>query len=797
MKKLISLVLAVIIANSLLFSQNKSNSSSEKVYLHTDRSEYFAGETIWLKAYLANTDTGDTAKSSSFIYVELFGDSLISRIKIKEDSTGFDGWIKIPDNQPAGYYTLRAYTRWMTNFTEKYFFSKEITIVTPKSLATGNKSLSIQSGSSDYIDVQFFPEGGRYFPGISSKIAFKAISHDGGPVKITGKLFSKDGSPECEFESKHDGMGVVSIVNPNEKGYYAVVTTETGGQNRFELPEPEKKGASISVASTSGKVVVRSIIYNLPAGKYSLVFSNGAKDYYNKSIEIGESLNQFAKSSIPEGVNCAKILDKEGNILAERLFYIYAKDLPQIKIIPDKSVYSVRDSVGINIKIPSSDGFPLKGSFSVSVTDSAMVKENLNRENIISYMSLSSNLKGYINEPGYYFTNITPEKERNLDLLMMTQGWRYYYIEPIRDTIYDIDRTLPREFTQSISGKVSGLFRKDPKNTILMLYAPSIKFQQAFLLGNQSSFTVEGLNFPDSTSFLLGVSGRAGGQLYGLSIDQEKIPVYSKKIKSAFNKFSKLSDTNSYIATIPYEENVEKRNLQEIFVTADSKDRYNPVYNPSPFLQKFTRNQLKERKDLFEFDQMSVIDYLALTFPGLTVSTDTNNNRILLSTRQTSMSGPGQPLVYVDQMQWGDTGQLDAYGMKVIDLENIAFLKGNEGAMYRSLNGVILITTRRGMGTENKKNSNIQKVYPTGYQTKVKFYSPKYLTKAEKESPKKDFRRTMYWNPDVLTDINGNASFSFYTDDNLNTLNVRIEGMLIDGTPLVGDFKINRALKQP
>ena len=88
-------------------------------------------------------------------------------------------------------------------------------------------------------------------------------------------------------------------------------------------------------------------------------------------------------------------------------------------------------------------------------------------------------------------------------------------------------------------------------------------------------------------------------------------------------------------------------------------------------------------------------------------------------------------------------------------------------------------------------------VYPTGYQTKVKFYSPKYLTKAEKESPKKDFRRTLYWNPDVLTDINGNASFSFYTDDNLNTLNVRIEGMLIDGTPLVGDFKINRALKQP
>ncbi|MDD2358708.1 MAG: hypothetical protein PHX13_12430, partial [Thiovulaceae bacterium] len=131
---------------------------------------------------------------------------------------------------------------------------------------------------------------------------------------------------------------------------------------------------------------------------------------------------------------------------------------------------------------------------------------------------------------------------------------------------------------------------------------------------------------------------------------------------------------------------------------------------------------------------------------------------------------------------------LDDYGLTLDDVENIAFLRGTAGAMFNTLNGVILITTRRAVNLTDKKAINIKKVSPLGYQQKTSFYSPKYPVNKHLENNIPDIRNTLYWNPCIKTDNSGKANFNFYTNDKSNTINVRIEGLLIDGTPLVKDI---------
>jgi hypothetical protein len=769
----------------------------EKIYLHTDRNTYFAGETIWIRAYLLNTNIKSQVPLSSYVYVELLGDVLIKRIKIKDSEEGFSGQIKIPDNLPSGKYTLRSYTDYMQNFPAEYIFSKEIKIVTPSYLRNDLESKSLPENET-YFDVQFFPESGRYFSGKPSRIAFKAIGRDGLSVEVSGTLYKPDGRPLAKISTRHKGMGILSIENPDSTGYYAMLKPEGGRSSRFDLPKPEKQGASVSTQKRGDTLYVTTHLVN--ESGCSLNLTDGVNIYLHTPLMNPDTIIGYPLQSLPSGVNSVKVMKADSLILAERLFYIHNSSAPGLEAKLSKATYSVRDSVAVSFFVDSIAGFPVKGNFSVSVTDSAMVEDNPDCENIKSYMTLSSALKGYVEDAGYYFRNVTSESESKLDLLMMTQGWRYYYI----------DKPLfEKEQTQILSGSVSGLFTKEAKNTTLMIYSPSIHLIKAFNLGNLSHFKIEGLDFKDSTSFLLGISGKNGGQLFGLTIDSTKIPSFRKPvIRGKSFVYDSTLNTKGDMLPDMSEKGVIHRTLKEIYVKGEYKNMIVPKYNPSPFTQSYSRNQIRERKELTEFDNMDIIDYLAMTFPGLTVDRDNQNNRRLISTRQTLLTGATEPLLYVDRIRWDSTNLLDMLGMKVLFAENIIFLRGNEGAMYGTLNGVILITRslRNGIDSfkgisnydmRNRVNSNIKKIYPTGYQTKIKFYSPKYSTPAQLSSTEKDMRRTLYWNPCVKSDFTGKGFFSFYTDDKLFPLNVRIEGLLLDGTPVVKDFKINRALKLP
>ncbi len=778
----------------------------EKLYLHTDKSKYLPGDTIWIRGYLLNSSFSHQEALSGFVYVELYGDKLVKRIKIKDSESGFSGYLSIPDTLSSGSYRLRAYTRWMLNFPADFIYQKRIVV-------KDEKERVMQVLSENDFDLQFLPEGGRYFSGIPARIAFKGIKSDGFHADISGTLYSKDGEKILSFASVHNGMGLIQLPNPDTSGYYVIASVNDGPPARFEFPLPESRGVSVLVSKRGGKVLAEFLSSGVDVGGMTLELSNGEEVLYSRVIENSSERFMFDPNLMPYGVNSFTVRDINGEILAERLFFNYRSRDINLHSNLNKESFSARDSVGITLLLRGDSRDTLSGNFSVSVAEVSSSGVKPADENIISYMELSGKVKGYIEDAGFYFYDITPEKERMMDLLMMTQGWRYY----CQTTTY----LHEKELSQSISGTLNGLFSKDVKNSILMVIAPQINFRQAYIMDSDNRFKIEGLDFRDSTSFIAGVSGRRGGQLYSLTLDREEFPSVQQIRERIVVKNRDGESVNR--VEIKDDPSVEKRNLNEIYVKSDAKNRITPKYNPSIMISSFSRTQLKEREELSNFDQMTLMDYLVYAYPGLVIgdagqivkmefkssndavvtnSKDSTSGgpinespsysgRVLLSTRQTSMLGPQEPLLYVDNIQWNSTAQLDEIGMTVNDVENVAFLRGTSGAMYNTLNGVILITTRRGRGVSDKKGTNIDKVIPLGYQTNVRFYSPKYSTTSELSNSKPDERRTLYWNPCIKTGIgSGEAKFGFFTGDKRGEFGVQIEGLLNTGEPFVNYFKI-------
>ena len=113
-----------------LFAQNKKQTNvlpvQEKVYLHFDNNCYFLGDTIWYKAYVVLADDNTPQPLSKILYVELLNEQgyILERQQLVVDENGqANGQFAINDTIFAGYFEIRAYTKWMLNFGYEHIYS--------------------------------------------------------------------------------------------------------------------------------------------------------------------------------------------------------------------------------------------------------------------------------------------------------------------------------------------------------------------------------------------------------------------------------------------------------------------------------------------------------------------------------------------------------------------------------------------------------------------------------------------------------------------------------------------------
>ncbi len=826
------------------FTSLWENMPQEKVYLHTDKPYYSAGEDIWFKAYVINASTHLPNAKSNFVYVELINsfDSVLVRVKIRKDSVGFSGNIKLKPELASGNYLLRAYTYWMQNTGTDYFFSKPIQIGnniddrlfsnivfgkavdgflpltlqlvdanskplkdrSAKLFYSGNKK-NIKSGTiksnqqgeifwkipfdtsnnnnqfvtmlideptlklkkqfnipifTDDFDVQFFPEGGNLIHKHVQTIAFKAIGSDGLSQELTGKIYDNSNVEIADIATIYKGLGKFTLLPEFGNSYYAILKNHKGIEKRFNLSPVLENGISIQLIQAKGKILYKilNLNNNFPQSLYLLVHSRGVLNALQK---IQYSEGQIWDQNLPAGITSFSVVDSIGNCYCERLCFVKNQQTCNANIESDNNNSKQRELVQLDIKLVDANNEPLKGDYSLSITDNKLIIEDSTENNIASYFLLSSDIKGHIEGPADFFKDNDVTSREKLDLLMLTQAWRRYDIKKY------INMKIPKptyylELGQALTGKVLNFFQKPSINCDIIALSPYKNTFRTAKTDSLGQFIIEGVEFPDSTTFMVNAKKKK------TVIEQEVIPdkdVFpSSRVfipdnqsvsKEIFTDYMRTSKEKYYI-----EGGMRIINLDEITVTALAKPKVqeNPLYAGAD--KKIGIETLEK------YSAMSVLSYIG-TIAGVTVT----------GTQISVRGSQRNPLILVDGFEIYDNSELNY--LMTTEVESIYLFKGPSAAIFgmRGAEGVFIITLRKDITINSTSPISVSVTRPLGYQKAVEFYMPKYNVPEMINSTKSDLRTTILWAPSLKTDESSTVKVSFYTADRPNNYNITIEGV--------------------
>jgi hypothetical protein len=406
----------------------------EKVYLHLDRHYYYAGDNIWFKAYLVDAQTNKPQSNSRIVYAELISpeSKRLARLILPVDSLGSAaGDFMLKNTAVSGKYRIRAYTQWMLNFGDNFVFEKEIDVKNFDGLdITDNmniKKKDIQPAAEtvinyDDVGIEFFPESGSLIAGVENTVAFKASDWSGRSREVSGGIFNSAGDTVALFASEHLGMGKFTFTPSDGEDYRAFFTPSGVPYSLFaKLPEVLRTGFALNVTDRDSVFTVcmktNAETFDEYEGKSFLVyFTHSEKPLFEYDIVLNRELSpvDVPKLIFPAGIIRITLLDEEQKPHCERLVYIENGNRISVEIIP------VNDTTS-TVKLADNTGAPVRASLSISIINSTVPDEMFNIE---SFFWLESEIRGQIESPTVYFDTANRARGRQMDLLLLTQGWR-------------------------------------------------------------------------------------------------------------------------------------------------------------------------------------------------------------------------------------------------------------------------------------------------------------------------------------------------------------------------------------
>lgn len=645
------------------------------------------------------------------------------------------------------------------------------------------KLLRLPSLNND-PDVQFLPEGGNLVSDIENNVAFRAIDKYGHGTDVHGTVRDSKGTIVCSFKSTHLGMGKFEFIPESGTSYTAHIQTINNKEFSYPLMVTDNYAYQLSVIkrgknelrvriALGDSLYKKNIVSYLVATSHdSVCFTSRGTDLYEEDIPL---------KNFPEGIAQLTLFDSAMQPVSERLVFVHHPGATTI-IAANKVNYGPREKVILKLKTTDMTGKLLKGMYSISVTDDQVIKQNENDGNIKTHLLLSPYLKGYIEEPGYYFKSGDLTTRENLDLVMLTHGWcRYNWNDIEGNTRINLQE---KDSSLSITGT---LYKK--KNTPAVGYSATLisasdnEFVGTDLTDEQGKFHFAGIEYTDSTSFVIQTQNAKGlNEDVDVSIDATTFPLteVERSFVPAELNSGALDGINFYVRAM-YDSIFDKekvRELQEVIVNARKKVNYDESKRVSPMSVIITSDFIEK------YGNYNLLDVL-YSVPGVTIF----NGHISFFGRNT-MTGYTDPLIIVNGVEFKGGLDINPY-----DIDFIEVLRGGEAAIYgvRGGNGVVLINTKRGRDAiVNFSQKGIKSLRVPGYHVEKEFYSPQYDTDESIKVKAKDVRTAIYWNGNVIADSKSPAIISFYTADMPSTYTVTIEGIAERGEFIHETFSINR-----
>lgn len=761
-------------ANIARYSQEYAQ---ERIYLHYDKPSYAPGETVWFKAYLM--EAVFPANESKTVYVDWTDDKgkLILRTTSPVLEASSSGQFEIPADYTGQYLHVKAYTRWMLNFDSAFLYNKDIRILIKKPASSSSKNKIIP-------EITFFPEGGDAIAGLVNKIAFKANDQFGRPLKIRGIIQNNKGTTVDTIRVIHDGMGYFYLKGQAGEIFSAKWKDENGTEHNTQLPPIQKAvvGLHIELIGPNRSFLVTSPMDAVNnTGPFHILGTMFQQPVFTITKELKEGIIQgiIPGGDLPTGILTITVFDEKWAPLAERITYINNEEY---LFHPEMTVQhwgmNKRAKNEIEISVPDS----LSANLSISVTDIGIDTDS--SDNIISHLLLTGELKGKVYNPAHYFINNSDSISKQLDLVMLTHGWRRFNWDNVVKG--DFPKIIyPKDTSYlSISGKIYGASPVQLRNAgnIVLMFNQNKEENQIFSVpvSPDGSFNDASLILFDTAKIYYQLPKNKGLDDASVQFMQNRMPALSNNMKATGVFNNQFADTTGHSrhfklsdASLQELKFYDGKVLETVIIKANTKSSVEVMDEKyaSGLFQGGDAYQFDLVNDPFAVGSFSIFNYLQGKVAGLQINTSGNPPSL-------TWRG-GAPSIYLNEFP------TDASMISNISVSDVAYIKVMRppfmGATGGGGNGAIAIYTRKGGDEKSTPGEGLSNNTVSGYTSIRQFYSPNYGTISE-ENEKKDFRTTLYWNPAVITKPGSNkVLLTFYNNDVSGAFRVVIEGITKDG----------------
>lgn len=639
------------------------------------------------------------------------------------------------------------------------------------------------------IDLQFMPEGGTMVNGLTGYVAFKALNENGKAADIKGYIINDKGNTITNFESYHFGMGKFLFTPQAGQTYKAVVTSPSNITQQFDLPVASVNGVVMQVSKADKKITV--LLTAATAMEVLLKASTKSVIYHSQTLFLDKGENKITldENIFPAGIAQFTLYKTNEMPLAERLVFLNEDKQLSVSITTDKQKYLPREKVLLTIKTVDEKGKAVPANFSLAVVDDKLwTFADDKQDHILSWLLLSSELKGKIEEPQFYFKKEEPKAIPALDLLMLTHGYRYFdYIEYVLNE--KSLKYLPDQ-DNILSGQILNAANKPVQAKMFLVDAVPGGKAIKIKTDDEGQFFFSELN-PRSSYYLFAQSLDKREKI-NIKVLQNGVGYNPTKAKEFRQMIAMPLDFGMLAPFTPAVAKLEEKKLADESVLMPQFKK-NTMLNDVVVVGFGTQSKRSmtgsvsyvNTKEINNLNQWGAV--LQGKVAGLVVTNVANPGadvQIRIRGSQSSLSGP---LFVVNGIPME---QINTNTISPNDIESVTVLKdASATALYgsRAANGAIIIDLKKfrneklGFKFAEKYFYASQQVYTTAavYAVAKKFYAPKYTTTAAND--RSDFRETIYWNPVVQTDKDGTASVEFYNSDASTTFRAVTEGIGYNG----------------
>ncbi|HSZ32771.1 MAG TPA: hypothetical protein VK772_05635 [Puia sp.] len=750
----------------------------EKIYIQFDKNVYRPGERIWYKAYVFSGH--EPSLYSTNLYVEFFDESgtlLLRNVHPIAESSA-SGSFDLPESFPSAGIRVKAFTSWMLNFDSAVNFTKNLTVI-----GTATKVLSQKAESK--ISLHFFPEGGDLIAGVENNIAFKAEDSHGRPFEVHGVIYDHSGNTLFDFSSVHNGMGKFLLIPDSQNEFYAIWKDANGASQRTELPEVKNTGVVLRVMNANQKMVffISKSAETTDYSKVIVLVHMNQQLVYEKTVELKSGISgTIPYGELPTGILQITVFDMNYSPLAERICFVnnqnysFTANMNFTKQDLNKKGHNV-----LEIALPDS----LKTNMSLSVTDADVDGKFSWMDNIFTGLLLTGELHGYIKDPYYYFQNRSDSLTQQLDLVMLTHGWRRFRWKDIAAGKLPLIKYPPDDYLSlNVGVKTSKKFSVTADENLMVFFQTkdSGKNMLTIPAAGKDSFHMDGLIFYDTAKIYYQLAKNPG-------LTEKTTFIFNNGLLSTFEKpvfgdtllpVPSAVDSSVVRKLVSWQvapngkfDSSKAQQLKAVTVRSRTKsetEKMDKRYSSGLFGGGHATVFDIADDERASVSYINILYYLQGKVAGLRITGDP----------PTLIWREGRPAIYLDEVP-SDSSMITNVNMSDIAMVKV-FTPAGAPPMPGSKAGIIAVYTKKGedLGKPTHAVNGLPTFLLAGYSPVREFYSPDYTADSTRTLP--DFRTTIYWNPDLHgSKDTERITLPFYNSDITHHFRAVLEGFNEEG----------------